>query len=151
MYIYIYIYIYTYSVWDCCQAYSCITGNSTGCESCVDQNSRTTDAHCAFCNSGYHLSLTQVHTSKDGERIWSTICKAHVRVQHWSCRRGCCRGLEVTLTCLLLQALVLHKGCCAYVNRLQVLGLILGRSWDGGCPFEGARTGYSQRWPQGCA
>ena len=63
--------------WDCCQAYSCITGNCTGCESCVDQDSRTTDAHCAFCNSGYYPSPTQVHTSKDGERIWSTICKAH--------------------------------------------------------------------------
>ena len=68
---------FAYAAGDCCQAYSCITGNSTGCESCVDQDSRTTDAHCAFCNGGYYPSPTQVHTSKDAERIWSTICKAH--------------------------------------------------------------------------
>ena len=78
-----------YTMGDRCQAYSCITGNSTGCESCVDQDSRTTDAHCAFCNSGYYPSPTQVHTSKDGERIWSTICKAHFG-QHWSRIRASC-------------------------------------------------------------
>ena len=48
-------------------------------------------------------------------------------------QRGRCRGLlKLTVMCLLLQVLFVHKGCCASVYRLQVLNLILGGSWDRG-------------------
>jgi hypothetical protein len=42
-----------------CQAYACTTAsNGTACATCVALASRTTDNHCATCNSGYYISAT---------------------------------------------------------------------------------------------
>ena len=68
IHVYIYMYMWkrerAYSIGDCCQAYACILGNDAGCKSCVGQDSRTSDAHCATCNSGYfpHIDNTLEYT-----------------------------------------------------------------------------------------